>query len=40
MVDNVNPLIGAEEEKSEKEPHKIWEVKTGDYRYVYPCSGE
>jgi len=27
MVDNVNPLIGAEEEKSEKEPHKIWGSK-------------
>ena len=24
MVDNVNPLIGGEEEKSEKEPMKIW----------------
>lgn len=27
MGDNVNPLIGAEEEKSEKEPHKIWGSK-------------
>lgn len=24
MIDNVNPLIGGEEEKSEKEPLKIW----------------
>ena len=30
MVDNVNPYIGGEEEKSEKEPLKIWgEVKDG-----------
>lgn len=30
MVDNVNPYIGGEEEKSEKEPMKIWgNVKNG-----------
>lgn len=30
MIDNVNPYIGGEEEKSEKEPLKIWgEVKDG-----------
>lgn len=30
MVDNVNPFIGGEEEKSEREPLKIWgEVKDG-----------
>lgn len=33
MVDNVNPLIGGEEEKSEKEPLRIWgEIKDGSVR--------
>ncbi|MFA9381018.1 MAG: aspartate-semialdehyde dehydrogenase, partial [Acetanaerobacterium sp.] len=35
MVDNVIPLIGGEEEKSEKEPLKIWgEVKDGKIALV------
>src|SRR5690606_10048989 len=30
MADNVNPLIGGEEEKSEKEPLKVWgEINNG-----------
>ena len=32
MVDNVIPYIGGEEEKSEKEPSKIWaEIKNGRF---------
>ncbi|MHC1694353.1 MAG: aspartate-semialdehyde dehydrogenase [Eubacteriales bacterium] len=36
MIDNVNPYIGGEEEKSEQEPLKIWgEIKDGK---IVPCS--
>ena len=31
MVDNVIPYIGGEEEKSEKEPMKIWGHIEGDH---------
>ena len=51
MVGNIIPYIGGEEEKSEKEPLRIWghiddEKKeivpadiTGYHMPVYPCSG-
>ncbi len=37
MVDNVIPFIGGEEEKSEKEPLKIWGKLEGDQ--ILPASG-
>ncbi len=49
MVGNIIPYIGGEEEKSEKEPLRIWgEIKDGVnrtgrepcyYLPVHPCSG-
>jgi aspartate-semialdehyde dehydrogenase len=35
MVDNVNPYIGGEEEKSEREPMKIWgDIKNGKINFA------
>ena len=37
MIDNVIPFIGGEEEKSEKEPLKIWGSLSADARAVIPA---
>ena len=38
MTDNVIPYIGGEEEKSEKEPLKIWGTLNGDASAIIPAS--